>query len=161
MGLCPDEWTGFMQILASSGGPAGLAKDAEKKLSGGENDWSNNELALKTVIPGSLQKRRPKECKSQKSWRRAVRCHPLWAQNFRVLDLSKTLCQASAMDRRVTHWALLLPAEPLATDRLGETGIQCLPFWAPVDSSKPTLTQMALVKLSGSQNKKDIMWGRD
>lgn len=26
---------------------------------------------------------------------------------------------------------------------------------APVDSSKPTLTQMALVKLSGSQNKRD------
>lgn len=38
MELCPDEWTGFIQILASLGGPAGFAEDAGKKLSGGEND---------------------------------------------------------------------------------------------------------------------------
>jgi hypothetical protein len=31
------QWTGFMQIIGSPGGPAGLAEDAEK-LSGGKDD---------------------------------------------------------------------------------------------------------------------------
>lgn len=59
-----------------------------------------------------------------------------------------------------SYWALILPAELLATERSGERRIHCLPFCppyqahhAPVDNSKPVLAQMTLVKQNDSQNK--------
>lgn len=48
-------------------------------------------------------------------------------------------------------------ADVLAVVRLGDMGSYCLQlyvyFWVPMDSSKPVVIQIALVKLSGPQNK--------
>jgi hypothetical protein len=57
--------------------------------------------------------------------------------------------------------AILLPSELKVTERFSEVGSHCLQLctywgahWVPMDSDKPMITQVALIKLCGLWNKK-------